>query len=158
MKFDIVEVRGCKYEIDVSSDGTFSATIDGYQVQAPTLEQVRKKLIEQSKRKQKNIRIPFAFWEQEWNDDKGKIRKGVCVGMHAGNDNLLVKMDDEKNAGQMTNYGNTKYVKPEDAAELEALSRAVDSARKARDKFLASHTLDLRDEVWKALGAEGGES
>lgn len=145
-------LRGVKYEIHVSSDGVFTCEVDGDDLKSKTLEGVKQLILKHSKGKQKNIKIPFVSWEKDYHDS-GKIVRGVCVGIHGGNDNLLMKYEGEKST-QQESYRRNCHVDPAHAAELERLAKAAEQAQEAFEKFEREHELKLKEMVAKILGTE----
>jgi hypothetical protein len=147
------EIRGVKYEIHVDDKGRFCIQIDGDWIKAPTFESLKKRLSEIGRVKQKNIAIPFVYWEKDYHD-KGKILRGVCVGIHAGNNNLLVKYGNEKTAQQLSTWRMEPCLDPKHADRLETLNRAVTAAEKALEDFVEKNKLDLPKMVAEIIGKE----
>lgn len=151
MKFDTLTIRGLAFEIEVDDRGSFFCRTDGGILKATTLEGLKKKLTEHSRAKQVNISIPFVYWDDGGWDTKNKLIRGVCVGIHAGNDNLLVKLGNG-DVQQLSGYRNSdKYVAPEHGQELARIQRAIQQLKKERDEFYEKFALDLRAMIIKAL-------
>jgi hypothetical protein len=151
MDFGTEKIRGIDFKIKLNSSGQFSCEVDGEDFTSPTLEGLKKKLTEHSRARQKKIAIPFCCFEQDWNDEEGKLVHGICVGIHAGSNNLLVKMGGSVHSEQRRNWGSDKVVSPKDGAELKRLCQAVKVAATKRDEFLEKHAIDLRALVHKEL-------
>ena len=155
MKFDTIRIAAITFEVEVDRQGQFWTNVDGGRVAAPSFDLLKKALIKHAAEARKNISIPFVCWEKDWNDENGKLVHGVCVGIHAGNNNLLVKYQGDKAAQQLAyTRRSNNFVAPEHAYELEKLEKAVETITKARDKFVEDHHIDLREAVEKALGVK----
>lgn len=155
MKFATETIRGVKYEIEVDQEGRFCCLIDGDWIRATSLELLKKKINETSRAKQKNIKIPFVVWSQGWASEEGELQRGVCVGIHGGNNNLLVRMDGSTSVEQFNNYRGQKPYDPKHAGELERLHKAVKAAEAALENFQEKNSLDLRKMVAGLIAKEG---
>lgn len=156
MKFTTTEIRGIKFDIDVNDDGSFRTTLDGETLKAPTLDQLKKKLNEHTRAKQKNVKIPFVYWDEaDWSDSSGKIVHGVAVGIHVGNGNLLARLGGGDTQQLRGYHRSERYFDPKHAAQLEKLWKAKEAAKKAIEEFAEEHAIeDLKKLVEKAIGEE----
>ena len=152
--FGTEKIGGVKYDVNVNSDGVFWATVDGSDVKAPSLKELRDKLTAITRQKRKGVKIPFIVWESEWHDQPGRIEKGVCTGIHSGNHNLLALMGTSTLVKQISGYHGGPFFQPEQAAQLEKLQRNVEAAAEALEEFTEKYRIDLAKLVEKAL-AEG---
>lgn len=146
-----IEVKGKKYKVSVDSEGRFYASHDNERVSADSLKQLENKLagfINDSKK----VTISFVKWERaDWYNKKGRLRRGVITGIHAGNGNLLLKYDDEKVRLQQW---SGSYYDPIHAEELEQLARAVEKAEAELEAFKNRHSFDGKARVRKLLAEE----
>lgn len=154
MKFATETIRGVKYEIEVNENGQFACKVDGDWLRAPTLDSLKKKISDAGRAKQRNIKIPFVIWNEGWASEEGKLEHGMCVGIHSGNDNLLVKMGGNPSVEQMNNYRGGKPFDPKHANELERLHKAVKAAQAALENFEEKNGLDLRKMVATLIAKE----
>jgi hypothetical protein len=122
-----------------------------------TLELLRKKLAQAQKRKHADIAIPFTYFEKNWRNDKGKLRKGIAVGIHAANGNPLVKLDGAKSTEQWSSYHSRNVYPVELGPELERLHLAVNAAHEALEEFKQKHEFSIAQAVKDALGEKDGE-
>lgn len=152
MKIGTETIRGVKFEIHVTDDGTFTCTsVEGDALRSKTLEGLKQLILKHSKNKQKNVKIPFVVWQHD-HRDKGKVVHGICVGIHGGNGNLLLKYEGGKT--EQESYRHNTYIDPEYAAELERLARIAEAATTAYEEFERKHALQLKEMVAKILGTE----
>jgi hypothetical protein len=152
--FSRIEVKGKKFDVQISDTGEFVAEYEHDQVRAESLKQLTEKLASRIARS-KRVSIPICMWEKEsWSDKPGKIRTGVIIGIHGSNDNILVKFDDQPKSEQI-GYGN--FFDPKDAKELKRLSETLTAAEDAFEKFKKKHAIDAREKVRKALGQTGDD-
>jgi len=149
MKFTTEKIRGIEYNIEISAEGSFFCTVEGAEIKATTLDALKKKLTEHSRAKQKNISVQFVYWDD--NDEIGKLRKGICVGIHAGNNNLLVRFAGDNRVEQFTIWWYKTCFSPKDAAQLEKLQKAVKAAQNALEEFRSENSINLRNLVQKEL-------
>jgi len=156
MKFSTEKIRDIEYEIEINNDGQFFCSVDGSNVKAPTLDALKKQLMQASRAKQKDVRVPFAYWEDPgWNEDKGKIVTGVAVGVHSVNDNILVKLDGSARVTQLSSYHSSeRCVDPKHADELRRLQEDIVAAKKAREDFIKKNGINLRAVILKAIAEE----
>jgi hypothetical protein len=150
--FGKVEVRGTKYEIHIGDDGKFMVEVDGVSHTAPTLDSLKKRLNEVTRIKQKNIAIPFIMWEEKFDKD-GEIRHGVCVGIHAGNGNFMVKLDGG-DAHQFPRWQNDGFFNPKAEKRLIELHKALSKATNDLEKFAKENKLNLLRKITELIGQE----
>ncbi len=153
-KLRTIDVKGKKFDVSISLEGKFFAEFEREQISADSLKQLTDKLASRIK-KSKRVAIPICMWEKEsWNDKPGRIRTGTIIGIHASNDNILVKFDDETKSEQIS-YGD--FFDPKDADELKRLSQALNDAETAFDEFKKEHEIDAKAKVREALGVTGDD-
>jgi hypothetical protein len=153
MKFGSVEVKGKKFDIEVGSDGKFGTNSDGSWLKADTLDQLKTKLATQISRAKLKLSIPFCRWVAG-----GRLRKGIITGIHASNNNILVKFDDEKTTEQEDIwYSGGAYIDPEHAGELDRLGKACMKASQEYDDFVDKHKFNAKEAVRKAMGNKADE-
>jgi len=150
-----LETNGRKIPVYVNEEGTFYSDVDNDVIRATTLKELESKLKRHTKR---TLNIPFARWEKErWDRAPGALRQGTVVGVHSGNNNFLVRWENEKQTTQESAYNNeflrldarllTKYGE---------MCRALEKAEKDLEKFRETYQIDMRAEVSKAM--EEGDS
>src|SRR5258708_5655875 len=124
MKLTTVNVRGQDFAVHVTDQGKFFAELDGDQLTAASLDELRTKLARATLIRNKKLAIPFVLWEE------GKMRRGVCTGRHATNRNLLVKWDGQKGAEQISRHYGTSdtFIDPNVETEYTELCKAADAA------------------------------
>lgn len=155
MKLATVEIKGRKFDIEVTDRGEFNTTDDGNYIEANSLEELKGKLSKRMARESVRISIPFVRWESDRYNGNGRIKKGNITGIHAANSNLLVKWDGEKGTDQDRSWGNNEYFNPEHGPELERLHKAVVQARAELEKFEKKHGFNGREAVKAALVKAG---
>jgi hypothetical protein len=154
-KVKTIEVKGRSFDLTLNREGEFCTEYKGEQVSAESVKSLSSKLLLRINREQR-VSIPFAYWESNsWDDKPGHIRTGAIVGIHGGNNNLLVKFDDAKTSEQFS-YSN-EFVEPDKGPELARLGNALNAAQKAFSDFKDEHCFNARDKVKDALGEEGAE-
>lgn len=155
MKFDTIKIRGIEFEINIDKDGKFYAEVDGSMVRAGTLDALKRKLNGATR---KQVSIPFVYWDNDgWDNRPGKLVHAVCVGIHVGNDNLLVKIGKEPTT-QLRGYrGSDHYFDPKDADELKRLQDARALANKALEQFRERKCIDVKALVIAAIGGKEEE-
>lgn len=147
-----VEIRGRDFEVFVSQSGEFFANYDEGQIKAPSLEELRGRLMKATKAIKVNV--PFVVWKD------GKIRRGTCTGKHATNRNYLVRWNGEAKAEQVASWDFNNSVDPAHADEFERLCNAAAAATEAAQTFANAHRIDVRflaDQAIEKAGA-GEES
>jgi hypothetical protein len=149
MKYSTENIRGIDYEIEVDHRGQFICKADGDDLEDVTFEGLKKKLMEHSRTKQKNINIPFIFWSDDFGHEE-KIQRGICVGLHAGNNNLLVKLG-SGGVQQLASWRCEKVFAPERMEELKRLRKNLKKAQGDLEKFTDQHSLNLRAMILKLL-------
>jgi hypothetical protein len=144
----IIEVKGKEFTVQISDEGDFFAEYGHDQVHAESLKQLIDKLANRIARS-KCVNIPVCMWEKDsWNDEPGKVRTGVILGIHGGNNNTLVKFDNEQKSKQVS-YGD--FFDPKDGDELRRLHEALDAAENAFEHFKKKHRIDAFEKVREAL-------
>jgi hypothetical protein len=76
--------------------------------------------------------------------------RGTITGLHASNDNILVRWEDG-NTEQERSYTSNVYVRPEVADQYAVLGQALDQAQKQFDSFVEKHSLDAKEEIEKQM-------
>ncbi len=146
MKFSTITIRNRKIDVHVDGSGEFSAEVSGNDVSSVTLEGLKEKL-ERAIKMDKITPIPFLQWNGE------TLVCGKAVGIHAGNGNLLVKLDGEKGVEQ--HFRMETAIDPSHLVAYGALCAAVRAAEVAREAFEKKHAFDLKERVKEALAAVG---
>ncbi len=149
MKITTITVRGRKIDVDVDSNGDFSAKYNEQEVEAKTLELLREKL-ERVTKNDKIEPIPFI----QWDGSDEVLRSGKCTGIHIGNHNMLVKWEGEKGVAQCWRLEGT--IAPEHFAEYNKLCDAVIAAEAQRNAFEVQHAFSIKERIEKAM--KGDES
>lgn len=152
MKVKNVEVRGQQIGVDVDNQGTFSAKVGDATVSADSLKDLIGKLERATKIEQARVSIQFSRW------DDGAIKHGTVTGIHAANNNLLIKWDGVKGTSQEWRSGRwgektERFLRLTDVEEkqLLALYKAEEVATEAREEFEKRHAFDIGKELTKAL-------
>jgi hypothetical protein len=152
VKLTTEKIRGIEYEIEVDGHGNFFSVVDGQRLTATTFEILKKKMVEHTRARQANVKIPFIYWDDGWGEDKGKIVKGTCIGIHAGNNNLIVRIGSETK--QMGGYRGETMFAPEHEAELTRLQLQMKKAERELYNFKETKSLDLKAMVIKQIGEQ----
>ena len=149
-KFSATHIRGQKIDLYIDGDGKFSAEYDGEEYYAPSLEALTKKLNRATK---KPLSIPFYRWEQEYGAKAGKLRHGMIVGLHAANNNVLVKFDGEKGSEQDRAWSNSSFLKltPDEATKYESMRKAYSALGEQIEEFEESHKFSGRKAAEEAI-------
>lgn len=151
MKYDNIEVKGKTFEVEVNSYGKFGTHFDGDYIQAESLAQLKTKLAGCIS-KERRVAIPVVTWED------GMLRRGMLVGIHATNSNLLIRWEGEKGTSQVSHWRSDLY-SPKHAEELARLGQASRTAREALEEFERRNKFYGREAVEKAIALaddEGG--
>lgn len=135
------------FEVTVNSGGFFQVEVDGADLHAPSFKELEAKVTKHLKLKLsiRFCRLDGDRWDSD--DKEKKLRRGVITGIHSGNDNLLIKWDDEKKIDQ--SYTHSEYLRlteKEEQAYL-ALHRAYVKACADLERFREEHAIDVREEI-----------
>lgn len=139
--------RDIEYGVDEKT-GIFGASWNGEQYQHKTLDGLKGMLERQLKKKPLNIKVVKI--ENGWRDEEVEITKGVIVGVHSGNRNLLIKWDGKTTAEQYKTYRGSLYNLTIDTNKVKQLKRAARVAGKAFEDYLRKHQFDresIKDEA-----------
>jgi hypothetical protein len=145
-KLTTIDVRGRKFDISVNENGLFGADFSDQWITAPSLEELREKLVRLTKNTK--ISIPFIEW------DGKKMRHGVCTGRHATNRNLLVKYDDNKTSEQASSW-NVNAVDPKVEKDYLAVCVQFEAAARQKTEFEEDHGISLKELIDVTLAADG---
>lgn len=160
------KVRGIEFKFYVNGVGHFYVDYDGDEVTNPTLEGLKKRLLDLTKQRTANLAIDFWRWEEadRWErkaGERGKLRHGIITGLHASNQNLLIKMDGEK-AEQDSSYhggghgGHLKLTKDEQADFIK-MKRQQENLEDQITAFVEAHKFDAKKAVREAAGTPAEE-
>lgn len=144
-----LEIRGKSYPVKLGFNGEFLAEHIGEDLAAPTLEGLRKKLLDVTAEATASVSVPFA----ELHDD-GSITTGCAISVHGGTGNVVVRWDESKRTEQLRFYNTGDYVKPlskTDVAAWKQLCWNVSAAERARDAFKRNAQLSLVAVTKKAM-------
>lgn len=132
VKVKDVTIRGVELQIYADHHGVFHTDVGGKDVQQNMMNEdgnaisaeSMKLLLEKADKRLKNrskLNIRFVRWVQKERDwrESGKepeyyLRKGTITGIHAGNGNVLVKWDGQKDIEQQHGWGHDNYLKMND--------------------------------------------
>jgi hypothetical protein len=156
VKFTKREVRGKDidiYVVDHPHKGTmFIAEIKGEEYDGETVDDLVKKLLRATKRK---ISVEVFVWRERedsrfgYAEKPAHLRRGICIGRHAGNGNLLIRWDGEKSTEQVTRWHGFPFLQltEEEQKQYAYLQKVLDEAKSAVSEFESTHTLDLEAET-----------
>jgi hypothetical protein len=154
MKLTTINVRGQDFAVHVTDEGKFFSELDGARIDAASLDELRTKLARATLMRNKKLAIPIIEWHE------GKMRRGVCTGRHAANQNLLVKWEGQAKGSEQTGRWNSDtFIDPTVEAEYAELCQADEAAGKACREFEKKHTVDVNklvNEAYAAAEAPGG--
>ncbi|MDP9325708.1 MAG: hypothetical protein M3O87_04130 [Candidatus Dormibacteraeota bacterium] len=139
-----LEVRGQSFKIRVTGNGRFLADPGAGQVNisADTLEALRARLLEETKRRAVKLAIPAVLDE---NRPGAAPRRVTLTGIHASNRDLLWReADGTPNREASYNARWMQPLSPQEFQELTDLVGAFEEARQALDAFRGEHSLDAR--------------
>lgn len=147
-KFTSIKVRGQNIDLFVNNVGKFSAVYKGEDYEAPSIDQLTKKLNNATK---KPISIPFY----RWHETKG-LQHGVIVGVHAGNRNVMIKLDGDKSIEQDRGWYGNGFLSMTltEAKQYTELKRQVTEIENLLEEFEGAHKFHGREAAEKALGIE----
>lgn len=154
MKVSTIEIKGRKFDIDVNGEGRFMAKFDGDNVWADSLKQLKETLQRRMSLTSAKLNIPFVRWEEDHWGDKGGLKFGAIVGIHGGNNNMLIKWKGEKTTEQDRSWGAKDYIDSTVAEELKRLALAKLAAEKEFKDFVENNSFDPRDAVRNVLSPE----
>jgi hypothetical protein len=143
-----VTIRGAQVPVSVDETGTFLANLAGTVYTSDSLDGLRDKLMNESRKAAAGIAIPFTHHYD------GKIRRGVATGFHASRRVVLVRWESGQ-AGDLSGYAGI-VLKPLSAAEEKQLRGLIDAVKTTNDALKAFnmlHQLDVRDAVQRAIAA-----
>lgn len=145
MKLTTIEVKGKKFEVNVSDQGKFSFHDDGQEFTASSLDDLKEIANKHLRRKATKVSIPVAFWEKGFSFMAGSIICGEITGIHGSNGNFLLKGKNGRTE-QVHNYSHY-FVPPEKAKEYETLQIAAFEAQRAVSKFEKDNALNIKELV-----------
>lgn len=134
-------IKGQNFAIHLNGDGVFFTEYQGEQYKAPTLKALRNRIRTIISGTQK-LNILFTAVGHSWWSD-AKLLHGVIVGVHDGNNNLLVKYEGRAKTEQESRSSD-KFMRRFTAAETaehNKLNKAVTAAEKALEKFKKDRVL-----------------
>lgn len=134
-----ISTKGHKIPVSVTPDGQFTAEFNGEEFYEDTLAKLKSKIIARVSRKK--IAIPVCRLHASRWDSEGAaiIENGVYVGMHGGNNNMLISWE-KRPVEQFHSYRSSsrllRHLTKEERAELIALQEAKKQSADALDKAL----------------------
>jgi hypothetical protein len=151
-KLKVIEVKGKKFEVSLSDESALFVTeFEGEQIRSESLKGMISTLQTRMAR-QKRVNVPFCLWKSDsWSNKPGEVLTGVLVGIHGGNQNLLVKYDGELKVEQFSR-NVSQLIDLKKAKQLQQVGDALDAAQKAFDDFIEKNSFNGRDRVREALG------
>jgi hypothetical protein len=150
-KVKTIQVKGKSFDVTLSDKSEFQVTYDAEVVAAESLKSLTTKLSARISR-EKRVNIPVAYWDKDsWSEEPGQLRMGVIIGIHGGNNNLLVKWDGAKASEQFPAF-SAEFVDPKQAKELKRLGEALDKAGKVFENFKKKHSFNGWERVHQLLG------
>lgn len=133
----------CGKEIEYGLDedsGQFKSTWNGEKFESLTLKGLKDQLTRQLKKNP--LAVPIIKVETDHRDDKQNFIKGVVVGVHSGNRNLLVRWDGYGHADQERPFRREFLKANSDLKKLRQLYAGVKKAQKAYYEFLEANEFD----------------
>ena len=158
-KFRSIVIKGKTFAVSLSDSGDFFTDVDGDQVRSESLKELKSKLAKIMLRSTR-VSIPFCRWESAcWNEKgPGKLRTGVIVGIHASNNNLLLRFNGEKGSIQDRGYSLSSFFEPKDGEQLQRLQLAAFAANEALKAFTTKYAFTGIVRVEEALGEKPEEN
>lgn len=152
----IITIRNRDFPVTVDDSGTWRAEFDGGVLTSGTKENLRAALQRAINRKSVKVAVPFSIISRTVGGGGVQVRTGVATGIHAKNNSLLVRWDDNGKADQLTPYSTYLIaLTPAERAEWRTLHTAAFDAKRALAEFERDHALNLRnavqDEITKAV-------
>jgi hypothetical protein len=150
----IIAGRTVEYRVNEET-GIFEASFEGEVFKNKTLAGLKAAMGNQMRMKPLNIpviKIEYSGYMRE----KLEITKGVCIGKHSGNGNLLVRWPGYDKAEQYHQYRGALLVGDADIKRLKQLYKAKEDANEAYNSFLNKTRFD-KQMVDKAFGEETTE-
>jgi hypothetical protein len=141
-----VEVRGKDYPVELHPDGSFRARVGDRGVSAESLEALRTKLLDATRRQKMKIAVPFTMVLH------GEARDGTATGTHAATGRVLVTWADGVKE-QYQSYGTADVLRrltPEEKQEVKRLYEASKVANKALKTYVDERALRMRDAIREA--------
>lgn len=132
----VVGGKNIEYGVDEKT-GIFKARWDGEEYTHTTLAGLKSALERQVKKKPLNIPV---FKVESLHDDKPDVEKGVIVGVHSGNSNLLIRF--EHGVEQYRGYRGQLLIGSADLKKMHALHRAAREAEKALENFMDKYSFN----------------
>lgn len=143
--------------VTVTPDGEFVCTYEGVDMRANTFAALKDKVRGVVKTTVKMaIPITFVDYPDSWGRNRVKkitFTDGTITGIHAGNNNVMLRRKTDTGSSQSRGYGENYYTRmtTDQMTKFARLHDAVEAARKEFDEFKAGLKLpDDRDKL-KAL-------
>ncbi len=152
----IIAGRTVEYGVNEET-GIFEASFKGEVFKNQTLAGLKAAMGNQMHRKPLNIPVIGVAYGRYGITEKLKITKGVCIGKHSGNGNLLIRWPGYDTAEQYHRYHfEPLLVGDADIERLKQLYKAKEDANEAYNSFLRKNQFD-KETVDKAFGEETTE-
>lgn len=147
VKVTTLNIRGKSFEIMVSESGSFYTDTADRRVQADSLDELRRRLMEITRKDSIKINVPFV--------DAVNVKEGVVVGIHQQTKNFMVRWDGATRTEQEKSYHD--WIEPLTKEELDALKQLVKAKAYVTNelfRFVQSKRADIRKKVREAYDAE----
>lgn len=154
-KLKTLNIRGQQYEVSVNDGGEFFADVSDETLRAPSLDELKQKLMVATK--QKSIKMAIEF---EVLNANGSTRLGIVTGIHV-NSNLLVKYADASKTEQERSYSFRVQARPLtelERAEWATICRDKRSAEKREADFRKRVDFDVRGKAREEMARLTGET
>lgn len=144
-----IRVRNQEFDIQSNYDHTLlKAEVEGQDIAASTLPLLIKDITRLLEVPRAAVPVMTLMTPDSWMNKTGKIvfRKGILTGVHAGNNNLLIKWDGSKTASQSSSIGSDvfKNLTPEQQSKLQRLfdikKAAAEEWERERRKYIINET------------------
>src|SRR5262245_33167062 len=150
------EIRGKKYKVKVDEDGHFYVNFEDTVIKAETMKELESKLFKATRKK---WNIEFFRWveateQNRWNGRSynlesvpSHLRRGLVIGKHATNNNVMVKWDGEKGTEQDYGFHDARYLLKLSKDEQErytTLKLQYESLEAEIKQFEEAHEIDLK--------------
>lgn len=145
-------VRDRDFEVRVDGAGNFLAELDGSSLMADTMEGLRQKLLDRTKVAAVRLNLPVTIVVNYG----GGLVDGEITGVHAGNENVMLRYPDNRGRATTNQYthGQTvlRRLEPDEKERWTTLRSAYVVAKQAFEDFEKRVTIrDVRRHTERAI-------
>jgi hypothetical protein len=152
-----INISGHDYPIEVNERGTWACP--SLRIEAATRNGLEEKAKRATAKAKVKVEVPFTALQQTYGS--ATLRDYTATGLHAGTGNVMIRDNKTGKSSQLPGYHYGKTLRRLADEEKQAghhLLEAHIAAKRAWDKWLSDHLIDLEAEVTRAVERKMSES